>query len=46
FCVELTDDSDRPAKPENDLRYNDIYSGIKPFMNCANTIISSWDGEN
>jgi hypothetical protein len=45
FCAELTDDADRPGKPEKCSRYNDSYSGIKPFMNCANTIIFSWDGE-
>jgi len=45
FCAELTDDDDRPAKPQINLKYNDTYTGIKPFLNCANTIITSWSGE-
>ncbi len=45
FCAELTNDTDRPGNPESGMKYNDKYSGVKPFLNCANTIISSWDGE-
>ena len=45
FCAELTKDNDKISDVSSGMKYNDSQSGIKPFMNCANTIISFWDSK-
>lgn len=45
FCAELTRDNEKSYTLNSGSKYNDIYSGIKPFCNTANSYISFWNGE-